>query len=663
MLTVVVLLPVLVAGALLVLPVSDRAALRAWVGAAAVDLALVVWMWVNFDPGTGARGIVDGIAYETNVQWIPTVDASYHVGVDGLSLPLIALTAVLFLATAVWSLREDRRPRRYAALFLFLQTASLGTFAALDLILFFVFFDLSIVGMYFVIAGWGHGNNRRSALKFFLYTFVGSLALLVGFIGLFLGGEERTFDMVRLAANPPLEDSPLLGGLVLLAIGLGLAVKTPLFPFHTWLPDAHTDAPAAGSAILAGVLLKLGTYGFVRIAMPMLPGAWQRWAMVAVVIGVISVLWGAFVALAQRDAKRMIAYTSVNHMGYVILGLGAAGLVAADEQARTIATVGALVQMVSHGLLTGALFLLAGVLWTRGRTYDFSRWGGLARPAPLFAAAFAVAAFGSLGLPGFSSFIAEFQIFTGTLRAAPVAGVIAVTGILVTAGLFLLAVQRLLTGPTLLNAPESGQAGGDGEDEFGVDEAGVPAAIGAVGHAGHTAGGHRHPDGPRLSGGRDDSSTSGHDGAHQTHGGGAAHHDGHPAEHRGHDGHPSGDSTAGAMDHPTGPSPHGGHTEDHNTHTAPVETADDRPRPDRDQDLTASDAGPATDPVDQDLPVGPSGPGGGPPRPADFPDLFGREGAAILPLLVLSVAVGLLPRFLLDVVEPAAAALVSLVSR
>ena len=674
MLTVVVLLPVVVAGALLVLPVSDRAALRVWVGAAAVDLALVVWMWVNFDPGTGARGIVDGIAYETSVQWIPTVDASYHVGVDGLSLPLIALTAVLFLATAVWSLREDRRPRRYAALFLFLQTASLGTFAALDLILFFVFFDLSIVGMYFVIAGWGHGNNRRSALKFFLYTFVGSLALLVGFIGLFLGGEERTFDMVRLAANPPLEDSPLLGGLVLLAIGLGLAVKTPLFPFHTWLPDAHTDAPAAGSAILAGVLLKLGTYGFVRIAMPMLPGAWQRWAMVAVVIGVISVLWGAFVALAQRDAKRMIAYTSVNHMGYVILGLGAAGLVAADEQARTIATVGALVQMVSHGLLTGALFLLAGVLWTRGRTYDFSRWGGLARPAPLFAAAFAVAAFGSLGLPGFSSFIAEFQIFTGTLQAAPVAGVIAVTGILVTAGLFLLAVQRLLTGRTLLSATERDEARDDdgdefGADEFGVDDTVVPAVITAGGHAGHMAGGHHHPDGPRLNSRRDDSSTSGHDSAHQTHGGGPADHDGHDghtADHGGHDGHARGDSTGGAMDHPTGHSPHGGHTDHHNTHTAPEEAADDPPRHDQDQDqhqdLTAGDAAPVTDPVDQAPPVAPDGPDG-PLRAAQFADLSGREGAAILPLLALSVIVGLLPRFLLDVVEPAAAALVSLVSR
>ncbi|CCH87070.1 NADH-quinone oxidoreductase subunit M [Modestobacter italicus] len=450
LLTVVVLLPLAAAVLLLAVPaLAGRAAIGVWIAASAADLALVAWMWWRYDPGQGATGVVGNLAYDVDLQWIPTVDAGYHIGVDGLSLPLLALTGVLFLACAVWSLREPDRPRTQAALFLFLQTACLGTFAALDLILFFVFFDLTIVGMYFVIAGWGHGNPRRSALKFFLYTFVGSLALLIGFIGLFLGSEERTFDMVALARNPPLTDSPLAGGLVLLAIGLGLAVKTPLFPFHTWLPDAHTDAPAAGSAILAGILLKLGTYGFVRIAMPILPDAWQRWAMVVVVVGVISVLWGAFVALAQTDVKRMIAYTSVNHMGYVLLGLGAAGLVGqADEEARTIATVGALYQMVSHGLLTGALFLLSGVLWSRGRTYAFDRWGGLARPAPVFAALLAVAAFGSLGLPGFASFIAEFQIFTGALQAAPVATVLAVTGILVTAGLFLVALQRLLTGPT-----------------------------------------------------------------------------------------------------------------------------------------------------------------------------------------------------------------------
>lgn len=447
LLTVVVLLPVAVVPVLMTLPRSaSRAAAGLWVLTTVVEVALVGWMWARYEPA-------EGFAYEVATRWIPTVDAGYHVGVDGLSLPLLALTNVLFLGTAVWSVREQQRPRTYAALFLFLQTTVLGTFAALDLILFFVFFDLSIVGMYFVIAGWGHGDRQRSALKFFLYTFLGSLALLVGFIGLFLASEDRTFDMVRLAESPPLQDSPVAGSLVLLAIGVGLAVKTPTFPFHTWLPDAHTDAPAAGSAVLAGVLLKLGSYGFVRIAMPMLPDAWQRWAGVVVVVGVVSVLWGALVALAQTDAKRMIAYTSVNHMGYVVLGLGAAGMVGdADAAARAVATSGAVVQMVSHGLLTGALFLLAGFLWSRGETYDFERWGGLAGTAPRFSALFAVAAFGSLGLPGLSGFVAEFQIFTGALQATPVAAVAAITGILVTAGLFLLAIRRLLAGDRLLPA-------------------------------------------------------------------------------------------------------------------------------------------------------------------------------------------------------------------
>ena len=501
LLTVAILLPLAVAVVLLAVPaLGGRAAVWLWIAAAAADLALVAWMWWRYDPGRGPSGVVGGIAYEVDVRWIPTVDAGYHVGVDGLSLPLLALTGVLFLACALWSLREPDRPRAQAALFLFLHTACMGTFAALDLILFFVFFDLTIVAMYFIIAGWGHGDARRSALKFFLYTFVGSLALLVGFIGLFLGSEERTFDMVALAQNPPLTDSPLAGGLVLLAIGLGLAVKTPLVPFHTWLPDAHTDAPAAGSAILAGVLLKLGTYGFVRIAMPILPDAWQRWAMVVVVVGVISVLWGAFVALAQTNVKRMIAYTSVNHMGYVLLGLGAAGLVGqADEEARTIATVGALYQMVSHGLLTGALFLLSGVLWSRGRTYAFDRWGGLARPAPVFAALLAVAALGSLGLPGFASFIAEFQIFTGALQAAPVATVLAVTGILVTAGLFLVALQRLLTGPTAVPVEPDGSSSDEDAEDVALSSRPTEKGATATALRPRTATGMRDVHGPELS--------------------------------------------------------------------------------------------------------------------------------------------------------------------
>ncbi|MFJ8819646.1 complex I subunit 4 family protein [Amycolatopsis thermoflava] len=442
MLSVVVFLPLVAAVVLFAVPrVSDRFVRWWWVAVAAADFALVIALWAGYPGG-------DGYAYEVNLRWIPSVSSGYHLGVDGLSLPLVALTAGLFLACAVYSLRQDKRVRSFAALFLFLETVSLGLFVALDLILFFVFFDLSIVGMYFVIAGWGHRDAARAAVKFFLYTFLGSLALLVGFIALYLAASPHTFDIVELTRQMPLAGGGWAAGLVLLALGVGFAIKTPTVPFHTWLPPAHTEAPAAGSAILAGVLLKMGTYGFVRIMMPILPDAWRRYAVVVVVVGVVSVLYGAFVALAQRDFKRMIAYTSVNHMGYIVLAVGAAGLVAdSAAEARRLAVTGAVTQMVSHGLITAALFLLAGVLYDRGGTYDMSRYGGMAATAPRFAGLTAVAAFASLGLPGFSGFIAEFQIFTGSLGATPVATILAFFGILVTAALFLRAFQRIFLGP------------------------------------------------------------------------------------------------------------------------------------------------------------------------------------------------------------------------
>ncbi|RBM15256.1 oxidoreductase [Prauserella sp. PE36] len=458
MLSIIVFLPVAVAAGLLALPrLGDNAVRWTWIAASAVELVLVLGVWVSYDPAA------PGYAYEVNRRWIPSVSSGYHLGVDGLSLPLVALTAVLFLACAIYSLRQTQRIRSFAALFLFLETVCLGLFVSLDLILFFVFFDLSIVGMYFVIAGWGHNGAARAALKFFLYTFVGSLALLLGFIGLYLSAEPHTFDIAQLAEQNPLAGQGVAGTLVLLALVVGLAIKTPTVPFHTWLPPAHTEAPAAGSAILAGVLLKLGTYGFVRIAMPLLPDTWRRYAWVIVIVGVLSVLYGALVALAQRDFKRMIAYTSVNHMGYIILAIGAAGLIAtSNAQAHDLAVAGAVTQMVSHGLITGALFLLAGVLYERGHTYDMGSYGGLAASAPRFAGLTAIAAFASLGLPGFSGFIAEFQIFTGSLGATPVATALAFLGILISAALFLRAYQRIFLGPpraaggtTDLTAPET----------------------------------------------------------------------------------------------------------------------------------------------------------------------------------------------------------------
>ncbi|MCY0904577.1 complex I subunit 4 family protein [Arthrobacter sp. H14-L1] len=458
-LSMVVFLPVLVGIGLLLVPEARRRLVAGiWITTTAVDLALIVALWIGYAAGGGrstGAGAVAGassgtgaIAYETNLAWMPTLGSGYHVGVDGLSLPLAAMTALLFLACAIYSVRQDHRPRTHAALFLFLQTVSLGLFVSLDLILFFVFFDLSIVGMYFIIAVWGHGNAARSALQFFLYTFIGSLALLLGFIVLYLASDPHTFDIVELIRQDPLKNDPLVGGLALLTISIGLAVKTPTVPFHTWLPPAHTDAPAPGSVILAGVLLKMGAFGFVRIAIPILPGPWHSYAMVFVIVGVVSVLYGALVAMAQTNFKRMVAYTSVNHMGYIILGLGAAGLAAgSNPQAANLAVTGAVTQMVSHGLLTGALFLLAGVLFARGHSYEMTEYGGLAGTAPRFAALTAVAVFGSLGLPGLSGFIAEFQIFTGSLGAAPIPTALALLGILITAALLLRMLAQVFLGP------------------------------------------------------------------------------------------------------------------------------------------------------------------------------------------------------------------------
>ncbi|WP_175410569.1 NuoM family protein [Streptomyces sp. TRM64462] len=468
MLTLVTFLPLLACAVLWLWPrpLSDRVCTGAWIATATADLALVVALWAGFDPGGGFQ-------YEQRVPWIPGAGVGYHVGVDGLSLPLVALTCVLFLAVAVHALRETRRVRAYTCLFLFLQTVCVGLFVALDLILFFVFFDLSIVGMFFVIAGWGHGERgRAAALKFFLYTFTGSLALLLGFIGLFLAAAPHTFDIVDLTAANPLAGRGTYAALVLLAIGVGLAVKTPTVPFHTWLPPAHTDAPAAGSAILAGILLKMGTYGFLRVAMPVLPGSWRDHALVFIVVGAVSAVYGALVALAQTDFKRMIAYTSVNHMGYVILAVGAAGVLAGtDAQARSLAVTGAVTQMVSHGLLTGALFLLTGVLHDRGGTYTIDAYSGLAGQAPRFAAVTAVAAFASLGIPGFSGFIAEFQIFTGSLGSQAVATAVALTGILLTAALFLRALRRMLLGT--LRLPSAAARTGGFRDLTGGEAAAV----------------------------------------------------------------------------------------------------------------------------------------------------------------------------------------------
>ena len=395
--------------------------------------SLLVW-------ARGSAG--EGFSQVEEIAWMPSLNAAYRVGVDGVSLPLVLMTAVLFFVSLLFSAHITERARSYVALFLLLETASLGVFVALDAVLFYVFFEVTLVGMYFVIAGWGYEGRQRAALTFFLYTLLGSLPLLLAILALYLGSDPNTFDMRELIANPPL--AGLAAILTLIAMLVTFFVKTPVFPVHTWLPAAHVEAPTAGSVILAGVLLKMGTYGLVRFALQMTPDAFRALAPVVVVLGLFSALYGAFVALGQTDLKRLVAYTSVNHMGYVVLGVAVAAA-AADQSVRSLALDGAVLQMVSHGVVTGALFLLVGMLQERAHTREMGEFGGLLQAVPGLGWAFILAAFASLGLPGLAHFPAEFQIFLGTFYVYPVA-VIVTLGIVVTAGLYLRAIQIVFLG-------------------------------------------------------------------------------------------------------------------------------------------------------------------------------------------------------------------------
>jgi NADH-quinone oxidoreductase subunit M len=400
-----------------------------------LTLAGAVWMWT--------RGVNEtGFTQIEQIEWMPAIGAAYRVGVDGISLPLVLMSTLLFFLTFIYTARVRERPHAFVVLMLLLESASIGVFSALDAILFYVFFEVSLVCMYFMIAGWGHEDRQRAALMFFLYTLLGSLPLLLAILGLYLGSEPHSFDMRLWIDNPPLSGTAAM--FALLAMLFTFAVKTPVFPFHTWLPAAHVQAPTAGSVILAGVMLKFGTYGLIRFALQMTPDAFRDAGIVILGIGVISALYGAFAALAQSDLKRMIAYTSVNHMGYIIVGVAIAAL-AFDPATRAIALDGSVLQMVSHGLVTGALFFLVGMLQERANTREMDQFGGLLKTTPLLGWAFVIAAFASLGLPGLAHFPAEFQIFLAALQVEP-ASIIVILGIVITAALYLRSIGKVFLG-------------------------------------------------------------------------------------------------------------------------------------------------------------------------------------------------------------------------
>ncbi|UPH69995.1 NADH-quinone oxidoreductase subunit M [Abyssibius alkaniclasticus] len=434
LLTIATFLPILAGLALMALPKQTaRIAHQISIAATGAVFLITLAIW--------ARGIVpDGFAQIEEFTWIPAIGAAYRLGLDGLSLPLVLLTALLFLLSAIYSARISDRAPSFVVLMLMLETAALGTFMALDGLLFYVFFEVSLVGMYFMIAGWGYEERQKAALMFFIYTLLGSLPLLLAIIGLYLG--SGSFDMRVWIDAPPL--TGLAAMLALIAMLFTFAVKIPAFPVHTWLPAAHVQAPTAGSVILAGVMLKFGTYGLVRFAFQMTPEAFAQAGQVILAFGVVSALYGAFAALAQTDLKKMIAYTSVNHMGYVVMGVAVAAL-ASDPRMRTIALDGATLQMVSHGLVTGALFFLVGMVQDRAHSRNMADFGGLLTRLPWLGWAFILSAFASLGLPGLAHFPAEFQVFLATLNAAPWA-IIAILAIVVTAALYLRAIAAVFLG-------------------------------------------------------------------------------------------------------------------------------------------------------------------------------------------------------------------------
>lgn len=434
LLSISVFLPLLGGVLLMALP-NKSARIAHGVSIATTGLTFVVTLaiWVR---GT----LPDGFAQVEEIAWIPAIGAAFRVGVDGLSLPLILLTSLLFFLSAIYAARITDRPAVFVALMLMLETASIGTFAALDALLFYVFFEVSLVGMYFMIVGWGYEERQRAGLMFFIYTLLGSLPLLLAIIGLYLA--TGSFDMRLWIEAPPL--TGLAAMLALIAMLFTFAVKIPSFPVHTWLPAAHVQAPTVGSVILAGVMLKFGTYGLVRFALQMTPDAFAQAGQVVLAFGVFSALYGAFVALAQSDLKKMIAYTSVNHMGYVVIGVAVAALTL-DPDLRAVALNGATLQMVSHGIVTGALFFLVGMLQSRAHEREMTAFGGLLGQVPWLGWAFVLSAFASLGLPGLAHFPAEFQIFLATLNAQPWA-IVAIIAIVVTAGLYLRAIAAVFLG-------------------------------------------------------------------------------------------------------------------------------------------------------------------------------------------------------------------------
>jgi NADH-quinone oxidoreductase subunit M len=412
-----------------------------------VDFIVAIPLFTGFDRLKVGVDDLAGMQFKETLEWIPSLGIQYSLGVDGISITMILLTLIIGLVAVLASWNIDKLQRGYFAMFLLLQTAMLGVFVALDLILFYLFWEVMLFPMYFLIGVWGGPRRIYAAIKFFLYTLMGSVGMLLAIIAVwyYAPGGERTFNIIELLhrvqeggtfVGPEIFGMPF-AKVVFVAFFIGFAIKVPIFPFHTWLPDAHVEAPTAISVILAGVLLKMGTYGFLRINFPLFPEVFVWFQDFLVALAVINIVYGALCALAQSDLKKMIAYSSVSHMGFVILGIAAA---------TTQGINGAVLQMFNHGTITAMLFLLVGVVYDRAHHRRIAGFGGLASVTPVYAAVTSIAYMAAIGLPGMSGFISELLILTGSFKVYQLPTIISGLGIIFGAGYMLWAYQRIFFG-------------------------------------------------------------------------------------------------------------------------------------------------------------------------------------------------------------------------
>jgi NADH-quinone oxidoreductase subunit M len=437
----IVFTPLLGAALILLVPKSQANLMR-WlaVAATAVTLLLTLIMLGHFDQA--GPGITE-FQLVVRRPWIESFSIQYYLGIDGISVPLVILTGLLSFLCVVASWKIERWVKAYMALFLLLETGMMGVFCSLDMFLFYVFWEVMLLPMYFLIGIWGGPRREYAAIKFFLYTLLGSVLMLLGILALYFASEPHTFSLPDLILTRAVWASkliwvPYFWKIVFVAFFIGFAIKVPIFPFHTWLPDAHVEAPTAISVILAGVLLKMGTYGILRVNFPLFPEAAHWFAPCLLGLGVINIVYGSLCAMAQKDLKKLVAYSSVGHMGYCVIAMAAM---------TSQGFHGAVLQMWNHGIITGMLFLLVGVVYDRAHHRDIDGFGGLATVMPIYAGFVSLAFMASLGLPGLAGFVSEALCFLGTWPVYPIATAISVSGVVLGAAYFLWAYQRIFFGP------------------------------------------------------------------------------------------------------------------------------------------------------------------------------------------------------------------------